>query len=258
MASRTYSDQTIKQLFGLTAGRCCFPSCRRAVIFPATQLSDPAITGDIAHIVAFSDRGPRANSSLDSNAKNKFENLLLLCAACHRLVDAQPADYPDDVLATMKSNHLEWVNIRLEREMSTLTFDELEVVCKKIIITSLEDSTQFVAVPPARKLAVNSLGPSSAKKIQMGLMQAPQVASYLANMASYVDAEFPRRLLAGFRAEYDKNWDNGLRGDELFLLIELFAAGGVQDFDRHAAGLAVVAHLFQICDLFEGELSDHP
>ncbi|MEV7801931.1 ABC-three component system protein [Microbispora sp. NPDC088329] len=251
MKSRSYSEQTIKQLFGLTAARCCFPTCRKRVVYPATELSGPTVTGDIAHIRAFSDGGPRADSSLDGKSRNKFENLLLLCAACHRLVDGQPEEYPDEILAAMKERHLDWVNSRLEREMSDIKFDELEVVCKKIISTSLADSSQMIAVPPEEKLTINGLSPRSAKKIQMGLMQAPQVASYLANMATYVDADFPRRLIAGFRAEYDKHWSNGLRGDALFLLIELFAAGGVQDFERHAAGLAVVSHLFQICDLFE-------
>jgi hypothetical protein len=251
MSSRNYTEQTIKQLFGLTAARCCFPNCRKRLIFPATDLSHATVTGDIAHIHAFSNGGPRADSSLDNRSRNKFENLLLLCAACHRLVDGQPEEYPDEVLAAMKESHLDWVNTRLERELSDISFDELEMVCKLIISSSLADSSQLVAVPPKKKLDINGLGPRSSKKIQMGLMQAPQVEAYLSNMAIHVDVDFPRRLIAGFRDEYEKHWNKGLRGDGLFLLIELFAAGGVRNFERHAAGLAVISHLFQICDLFE-------
>lgn len=251
MASRSYTEQTIKQLFGSAAGRCCLPNCRRSVIFPATDKSSTTITGDVAHIKAFSDGGPRADSSLDDKSRNSFDNLLLLCAACHRLIDGQPEEYPDEVLAAIKNDHLEWVNSRLEQEMSTVTFVELEAICSTVIANTAVDSTAFVATPPPEKLTANDLGPRTARKITMGLMQAPQVAAYLENMATYVDSDFPGRLVSGFRTEYDRYWDSGLRGDDLFLMIEFFACGRENDFERHAAGLAVISHLFQICDLFK-------
>lgn len=251
MAGRNYSEQTIKQLFGSAAGRCCFPTCRRSVIFPATEHSKTTITGDIAHIKAFSDSGPRSDASLDAKTRNEYDNLLLLCAACHRLVDGQPEEYPDDVLSAMKGKHLDWVNGRLATEMSNLDFSELEVICKAIASEAIAPSSGLIVVPPAKKMKANSLGRSSAKKIQMGLMQAPQVSSYLEKMAAYIDSEFPGRLVSGFRVEYEKCWASGLRGDNLFTMLEFFAAGDSRDFERHAAGLAVIAHLFQICDLFE-------
>ncbi len=251
MASRSYSEQTIKQLFGSAAGRCAFPSCRRKLIHPATELSSTTIIGDIAHILAFSDEGPRADSSISGKDRNAFENLLLLCAACHRLVDGQPDDYPDEMLRAMKRDHLEWVDRNLENEMSDIKFPELEVVCSRIISSELAVSTSFKALPPREKISLNDLGPSSSKKITMGLMQAPLVADYLQSMATHVDADFPPRLIAGFRLEYDRHRSTGLKGDGLFVLMEHFAAGGSFDFERQAAGLAVLAHLFQVCDIFE-------
>ncbi|WP_159062106.1 HNH endonuclease [Streptomyces sp. WM6368] len=251
MASRSYTEQTIKQLFGSAAGRCAFPSCRRKLIHPATEQSSTTIIGDIAHILAFSDEGPRADSTMSDKDRNSFENLLLLCAACHRLVDGQPDDYPDDTLRAMKNDHLDWVDRNLENEMSDIRFPELEVVCKRIISSELADSTAFNSLPPRDKIDLNDLGPSSSKKITMGLMQAPLVESYLQSMVTHVDPDFPPRLIAGFRQEYDKHRSTGIKGDGLFVLLEHFAAGGSADFERHAAGLAVLAHLFQVCDIFE-------
>ncbi|MFE0037661.1 hypothetical protein [Streptomyces sp. NPDC059015] len=251
MASRSYTEQTIKQLFGSAAGRCAFPSCRRKLIYPATEQSSTTIIGDIAHIVAFSNDGPRADSAVTEKDRNNFENLLLLCAACHRLVDGQSADYPNEVLRAMKNDHLDWVDSNLENKMSDIKFPELEVVCTRIISSELADSTAFRSLPPREKMDLNDLGSSSSKKITMGLMQAPLVADYLQNMATHVDQDFPPRLIAGFRQEYDKHRSIGLKGDGLFLLMENFAAGGSADFERHAAGLAVLVHLFQVCDIFE-------
>lgn len=250
-ASRSYTEQTIKQLFGLAAGRCAFPTCRRKIIFSATDLSSTTITGDIAHIVAFADAGPRADGALNMKQKNDFDNLLLLCAACHRLVDGQPEEYPNDVLFAMKQNHLDWVDENLESQMREIKFPELEVVCSRIIDTELASSTGFHTLPPAEKMTANNLGPKTAKKITLGLMQAPLVAGYMQSMVTHVDSEFPERLISGFRSEYDKHFTKGIRGDGLFALLELFASGGTADFDRQAAGLAVLAHLFQVCDIFE-------
>jgi hypothetical protein len=201
--------------------------------------------------VAFSNEGPRADATVTEKARNTFENLLLLCAACHRLVDGQPADYPNDVLMAIKREHLDWVDANLENEMSSIKFPELEVVCSRIISSDLASSTAFNSLPPQDKIDLNHLGPSSSKKITMGLMQAPLVAEYLQSMVTHVDPDFPPRLIAGFRHEYDKHCSTGMKGDGLFILLEHFAAGGSSDFERHAAGLAVLAHLFQVCDIFE-------
>ncbi|MET9597426.1 HNH endonuclease signature motif containing protein [Streptomyces sp. NPDC006459] len=248
--TRSYSEQTLKQLFGLSAGRCNFPTCRRKIIFPAVGESGPAVTGDIAHIVAFSDEGPRADLNLDIKKKNSFENLLLLCAACHRLVDAQPEQFPNEALRAMKQQHLEWVDSKLQSEMTSLAFPELEVVCKKIASSDVAYSTGLLSLPPREKIELNALGNTSAKKIMIGLMQAPLVASYVENMATHVDSDFPNRLIGGFRSEYGRHVDAGISGDGLFTLLELFASGGSSDFERQAAGLAVLAHLFQVCDIF--------
>ncbi|MFD8107589.1 hypothetical protein [Streptomyces microflavus] len=151
----------------------------------------------------------------------------------------------------MKIDHLDWVDRNLENEMSDIRFPELEVVCRRIISSELADSTAFNSLPPQDKISLNDLGPSSSKKITMGLMQAPLVANYLQSMVTHVDPDFPPRLIAGFRQEYDKHRRTGAKGDGLFVLLEHFAAGGSADFERHAAGLAVLAHLFQVCDIFE-------
>ncbi|GAA4182267.1 hypothetical protein GCM10022252_07910 [Streptosporangium oxazolinicum] len=135
--------------------------------------------------------------------------------------------------------------------MNDISFAELDLICKRIISSSIAESTALLATPPAEKLALNGLGMRTEKKIRLGLMQAPQVSLFLTNMATHVDADFPARLVAGFRMEYQRWWEEGLRGDDLFLLIEMFATGGAQDFEKQAAGLAVIAHLFQVCDLFE-------
>ncbi|MEV6024435.1 hypothetical protein [Streptomyces sp. NPDC052036] len=144
-------------------------------------------------------------------------------------MDGQPADYPDEVLRAMKKEHLDWVDRNLENEMSDIKFPELEVVCSRLISSELADSTALHSLSPRDKINLNDLGLSSSKKITMRLMQAPLVAEYLQSMVTHVDPDFPPRLIAGFRHEYDRYRSTGIKGDGLFLLMESFAAGTSAD-----------------------------
>jgi len=64
LGPRTYPLPDVKLLFGLAAGRCCEPSCFVEVLANATGFDEAAVIGEIAHIEAHSDTGPRANPSL--------------------------------------------------------------------------------------------------------------------------------------------------------------------------------------------------
>jgi hypothetical protein len=57
--SRSYTDRTLKLLWGRAAGRCSIPECRVELIVEATEYDSIAIIGEIAHGAAASDAGPR-------------------------------------------------------------------------------------------------------------------------------------------------------------------------------------------------------
>lgn len=68
--------------------------------------------GQRAHIVGFSDGGPRADESLDGSIHG-IDNLMWLCHACHKLVDEEESEnYPGHVLRQHKDRHekrIEWL-----------------------------------------------------------------------------------------------------------------------------------------------------
>lgn len=62
--------------------------------------------GKIAHIVAHSDSGPRADSSYPKEKRDTYENWILLCGIHHDLVDALDSDYTVTDLREMKRKHM--------------------------------------------------------------------------------------------------------------------------------------------------------
>lgn len=73
------------------------------------------MVGEIAHIVAQSKGGPRAEVSVPGGNIDGFDNLILLCHEHHELVDQQPNTYPVEKLRQFKLDHEEWVRTRLSK-----------------------------------------------------------------------------------------------------------------------------------------------
>lgn len=81
------SDIDIKKLWGLSAGRCSKPGCNEECI-KFLDASDPTVIGEMAHIIAKSEDGPRGEKG---GGGNSYENIILLCPTHHREVDKAPA-----------------------------------------------------------------------------------------------------------------------------------------------------------------------
>jgi hypothetical protein len=119
------SLKTHKMLWGRAASRCSFPSCRRELVEDATETDDESIVGDIAHIVAEEQNGPRGNSPLTPEQRNKYDNLILLCKIHHKIVDDQPKYHTLNVLQTMKAEHEQWVRESLNIDTEQLRNGEI-------------------------------------------------------------------------------------------------------------------------------------
>jgi hypothetical protein len=146
----------------------------------------------------------------------------------------------------------------MQEGMTGVRFAELESVCKALLTNVPAESTPMDAVSVADKMAANDLTEDVAYRMRLGLMQAAQVSEYLQSMTTRVDQDFVQRLRAGFVTQYELYLTDGLHGDSLFFALADFAASTVprdadtgHRFDYRAAALAVLCHLFQVCDVFE-------
>ncbi|HQN42765.1 MAG TPA: HNH endonuclease [Anaerolineaceae bacterium] len=116
------TEKTRKILWAHSGNRCAI--CRLELTIDASKVSDEVIIGEECHIVAHENNGPRGNSPLSSNDRDKPSNLILLCRNHHKSIDDQPDIYTVDVLTRIKKEHEAWVRSRLSntRQASTPTF----------------------------------------------------------------------------------------------------------------------------------------
>jgi hypothetical protein len=253
VATRSYRQRDLESLYGLAGGRCSFPECRQQLVHWGDSPDSPVILGQIGHIVAHSDNGPRADPAMPMEERRRYNNLILVCPTHHGLVDKLDSIYTVAELRSYKATHERWVEECLTSAMDNVAPSELDVVCKAIDGSNRLRSTSLTAVPPEDKMRHNDLGPAADRYLKIGLMQSEAVADYLEKMASQLDAQFPARLRASFVEEYERLRVKGLNGDSLFLALANFAGGlPAPSFERFAAGLAVLSHLFQLCEVFEG------
>lgn len=100
--ARNVKDSVVNLLWGRAAGHC--------------ELCGNDVTGEllagvggkfgqVAHIQADAPGGARYNRDQSEEERNSVENLMLLCHACHKLVDDHPADYGVAFLQRRKADY---------------------------------------------------------------------------------------------------------------------------------------------------------
>lgn len=108
--TRKVNEADRRFIIGRSGGRC--NKCRREV-FVENEFGEKARLGDDAHIVAFSDIGPRGKSRKTGINRTSAQNLILLCKICHSEVDQQPREYSENRLIQIREDHYSWVEASL-------------------------------------------------------------------------------------------------------------------------------------------------
>lgn len=94
---------TQRRLFAASGGYCQNPACARELFinYPEKGIH----IAEMAHVFAANDDGPRAKPELSAKERGSFDNLILLCSACHTIIDKAPEVYPDHTIFGWKCDH---------------------------------------------------------------------------------------------------------------------------------------------------------
>lgn len=249
--ARRYSSTTIKIVFATCMNECAHPDCSSSIVEPRTEYSEAAVIGQIAHIYAASDNGPRGNPDLTEEERNQPHNLILLCPTHHVVVDKQHETYPATMLLDWRSRHERKFHDTLGARLGDIGFEELDAAARSLLSKQpASGGSGLNNIPPADKIAKNGLGNSSQKLLMMGAAHSAELEDLITKSAQ-LDPSFPDKLRQGFVARYSEFVADGLHGDGLFIAMYEWAAGSKTELARKTAGLCILAHLFIICDVFE-------
>jgi hypothetical protein len=91
------SEKTIKRLFAVSGSLCAFPGCALPIVEAVGT-----IAGEICHIRAQNEGGPRFDGTQSEDERHNFDNLVLLCRRHHKMVDAEPDVYSVEALEEIK------------------------------------------------------------------------------------------------------------------------------------------------------------
>jgi hypothetical protein len=107
------TPQTLKRLFAYSGNQCARPGCRNYLVDDGGTM-----LGKVAHIHAAGRKGPRFDRDMSNEVRRHFNNLLVLCGACHDIIDdkAREADFPAALIVQWKASH-EARFQRAEREL---------------------------------------------------------------------------------------------------------------------------------------------
>lgn len=105
--SRSSIPQKVQSaLWARAAGRCQYRGCNSDLVGDLVAGRQDGIFGFIAHIVADIEGGPRGDPIRSPQLARSLENLMLMCARHHKLIDLDAvADHPEAVLLAMKAEH---------------------------------------------------------------------------------------------------------------------------------------------------------
>ena len=127
-------------------GRCQFDGCNKYLIeHPLTLIGGNF--SQIAHIVAFSEEGPRGYISRDPKRINDPSNLMLLCPQCHKLVDDHPSQYKVSTLEKYKNKHEERIRhvTGLGPDLKTTVVQLKTKVAGQVVAIPIAQVTEAVA-----------------------------------------------------------------------------------------------------------------
>jgi len=91
--------KTVKRLFAVSHNRCAFRACDGHLVD-----ASGVVVGEICHIKG-KPGGPRFDAKQGDEERHGYDNLILMCAEHHKVIDGEEATYSVDVLSTLKREH---------------------------------------------------------------------------------------------------------------------------------------------------------
>lgn len=134
------------------------------------------------------------------------------------------------------------------REMNKLRYDNIRAV---LLHVSKREPSQNIDIRPVPgdKIKYNLLSPNVEILLNSGMRKANLVREFF---QTYSDPRYGDLVAANFKEKYQEIRKNIIDPDEIFHELQSFTAGEVRlDAGIECATLAILAYLFEECEIFE-------
>lgn len=249
-ARREMSVADQRRLWVYAHGLCSNPKCRRRLIIEPTDHDPATTTGYHAHMVAYSFDGPRGEGEVPLENRETYENMILLCGDCHRMIDGQPNTYPVEKLQGWKKEHETWVAECIQRGMTAIEFKDLEEVTNLFASHNPVESSPTIAPDISAKIEKNKLTERSVRYLRMGVASSAVAGAFIHDLER-TRPGIGKRVRAGFLVNYYQGIMEQRHPDDVFADLMGIASNHSADFAKQAAGLAVLGYMFITCEVFE-------
>lgn len=228
--------------------RCAMPECKIDLL-PKIVVDVESNISENAHIIGFSENGPRAEKDIDISDKNLESNLMLVCANCHTIIDKHPDIFTVEKLRKIKNDHENEVLEKLNKDVPNVNFSELEDIAKYLASDQITIQEEYTLLTPKEKIQENNLSNRVGQSIVNGMIGASQVSRYL---EKHPDTQQGNRIRERFIQEYKRlRNEEKLTDDDLFFSLLDFSSLHSNEPEKTRAGLAVLVYLFEKCEVFE-------
>ena len=100
MTRNTIPTRILRLLYAHSGNCCAFEGCHSPIFE-----DDGTLTGECCHIEAYSPKGPRYNEKQADTERNGYDNLILMCARHHKVIDSHVELYTVEKLKSLKNAH---------------------------------------------------------------------------------------------------------------------------------------------------------
>lgn len=161
---RKILQDTVMRLVGAGAGWCYRPECTTGSLWHVLEDNTAVKLAEVAHIVAASSDGPRADSAARDELLVSFDNLLLLCPNCHTIIDKAPEAFSVELVRDWKNSHEQRVRDNLEIRKYT-NREELNNEIYSLLLASRDIWQQYGPDSPSGQMLITDVSDVWRKRV---------------------------------------------------------------------------------------------
>lgn len=194
---RKILQDTVMRLIGAGAGWCYKPDCPTGSLWHVFEDNTAVKLAEVAHIVAASNHGPRANTNATEEKLTDFSNLILLCPTCHTIVDRAPQKFTVDLMGQWKTLHEEKVRDTLKIRPFT-TRKELNVAISGILLKNRLIWQQYGPDSPSGQSLITDVSDTWRRKVLTEVIPGNNRISKLLEANSHLLESEELEVIASF------------------------------------------------------------